>query len=264
MAAPPRPFYDPLTNAYRLICSVEIRDRPGVGEDVVWNAWCEILKCHFQTPIQSMAHASLAIFREAYRERDTPRSQPRRPDVVVILLSPVIAPFTPGLPPQPSRFIGRDYLWVECKASQDTAPSAWKTAINEATQRLAVSHPARAVGVLVALGIRVLFFVWDPANQTSILHNSPLYIRGHFGPTRWDLHRALKPAPGIRPWHDRTTNQILTTHATYLDVWNHTSVMNNLVWASLFAFQDLEWFFSWVASRPWLAWGGPNPSQWSV
>jgi hypothetical protein len=102
-----------------------------------------------------MFEPSLAIFREPYRAREQqPGSTPTRPDMAVVRLDPALS-----LPRQPACYYGRDYLWVECKSGSYNTPSGWKNAINEATERLQLSHPTRALGLIMAVGIRCMFFI---------------------------------------------------------------------------------------------------------
>jgi hypothetical protein len=103
---------------------------------------------------------SFVILLEAYRGRDRPAVTPKRPDVVAIQLFPGLSPLNSGQGPRQHQSHG--HVLVECTTAIHNTPSRWKDVIWEATERLYISHPTRPVGIIIAVGLYCMWFIWDP------------------------------------------------------------------------------------------------------
>lgn len=61
----------------------------------------------------------------------------------------------------------RDFLWIECKAATENTPFGWKNALAEAATRLGNTHPDRIIHLIIAVGWKCAFLVWDPSSGLS-------------------------------------------------------------------------------------------------
>ncbi|KAL2146790.1 hypothetical protein VTI28DRAFT_2271 [Corynascus sepedonium] len=150
-----------------------------------------------------------------------------KPDLLVIKLLRAVNPASaPGNPqsqfPQASQISSRDILWVECKPPCDDTPSGWKDVISEAADRLRSAHPNRVVFLIVAVGLKWMFFKWDPTNPL------PLRVQGHNQAVRWQIpHSQLcydQSIAGQRhvAWNNATStyDTVLPRLAYTLDFWS--------------------------------------------
>src|SRR3954451_8153003 len=77
-----------------------------------------------------------AIDREAYRGYPPLSPSQTKPDLIAIKLTVV-----PMQQPQVPQVVGRDFLWIECKAAAHDIPFGWKNVLQEAATRLSTAHP---------------------------------------------------------------------------------------------------------------------------
>lgn len=158
------------------------------------------------------------IAREPYRTPVTPNpdEKKKRPDVVVIRLLNI--QIQQGLTPLVAE---RDVLWIECKAPNLNAPYGWKTVLFDAVDRLAVAYDTRRVYLILAVGLRWLPFLWDPA----VVQNPPLHILDNNGAERWAVDPRVHPVPqaalaGQTHYIDSQSGLAVDTKAAYsLDYW---------------------------------------------
>jgi hypothetical protein len=146
-------------------------------------------------------------------------------DVVVIrMAAPPAKPGNPQALPDPKvRDPERDVLWVECKAPEEDTPAGWKNLMMRAGARLEEAHPNRMLYVILAIGLKWMFFKWDPLsprpplqvladNRTGVWNMSPYYhyesaVAGQFHV----IHHSLPGQPA--------TEVIDTTMAYSLNFW---------------------------------------------
>lgn len=83
----------------------------------------------------------------------------------------------------------RDILWAECKAPDHDTPGGWKDLIEQATQRIAAAHPNRMLFVIFGIGLKWMFFKWDPVNAANA---SPLQILASNQNQAWTLRPELR------------------------------------------------------------------------
>ena len=107
--------------------------------------------------------------------------------------------------------VGRDILWVECKAMVHDKPSGWKDLLKEAANRLAGAHHGRFVYIIVAVGWKAMLFHWDP-NRVGA---QALSLMPKHGNTPWPLPIGFAP-PGPCRWIDPTTGQVDISQALEL------------------------------------------------
>ncbi|KAI2618431.1 hypothetical protein GGR54DRAFT_605433 [Hypoxylon sp. NC1633] len=144
-----------------------------------------------------------------------------KPDLIVIKLTPgqTIA----GQMPETS---SRDHLWIECKAAKEDHPSGWKNVLMEAATRLQTAHPSRAIFLIVAVGWKCLYFVWDPSN--AIVGQPQLFLRRAnlsvgSSPRQWNIDTRNK-AIGDTQWVNTVTGEITVSRAMELDCWTIAQV----------------------------------------
>lgn len=210
-----RHFWDPNTTSHAKIAEV-YRHGPDYNyEDVVWHAWAAVCYIYFPQEALSPTDPRWAIDREAYRGFENSLSS-TKPDLIAIKLTP--GPLQQNLPPQ---FASRDYLWIECKAAIEDNPSGWKRVLVEATTRLQTAHPDRTIFLIVAVGWKCIYFVWDP--NGAIIGRPPLFVRSAVSAQTWRIDGRLK---GIRneSWINVVTGEIHVSRAMVLDCWTTIQV----------------------------------------
>ncbi|KAK2813373.1 hypothetical protein FQN50_000688 [Emmonsiellopsis sp. PD_5] len=199
-------FWDPEQEAHSLITNFRRLAPNSAQEDIVDHVWAGICHTYFPHIATTPQGPRWAVLREPYRGPPGHLTA-HKPNVLVVRLQP-----QPG--PGGLQINRRDYLWVECKPPSHDKPSGWKDLINEATQRLASAHPQRRVSVIVAIGFKMMAFVWDPTIAPA---NPQLSIRATSPPTRiWPLD------PHLRSWHtggwvNPTTGRIDLSRALSVD-----------------------------------------------
>jgi hypothetical protein len=246
--------------AYRLLESMHALGDHHALEDVVWNAWDAILGLYFD---RTLGNVRFLIAREAYRGRWISSSRwpglPVRPDLVVVRL--IAAPQDPNLPPnQPRpRLRGRDYLWVECKPPTHDIPSGWRAAIDETSSKLTASHanPPRPVAVIIAIGLKCLWLLWDPAHTLQLPQAPGRVVRilGSNPLSRWEMHTSLEALPDT-PGHNPVTGEIDTRRAVHLTAWDSSP-------GSRQGLEQLEFFLHRVRNARWEL-SGMNPDHWAT
>lgn len=85
------------------------------------------------------------------------------------------------LPNQMPLSTERDCLWIICKPATEDNPYGWKEALRKAAERLNLVHPDRPVYLLIAIGWKCMFFVWDPMSEI-VLSQPSLAIQPVSGP----------------------------------------------------------------------------------
>lgn len=207
-----RHFWDPLTSASANIKT--IRDRgPGYSqEDVVWHAWHAICLLYFPETTNDPTGPIWSTVREAYRG---PSGAPStyRPDILTIKMM---------LAGQTGALLKRDVLWIECKAPDKDAPFEWKDVIRETVERLESAHPNRELFVVLAIGLKWMYFAWDP--QNAVGRTPQLFMRRHSGRgAPWIIDPRIK-AFHDAPWVDTRTGEVRPSNAMSLDFWSTTRV----------------------------------------
>ncbi|KAH6839575.1 hypothetical protein B0I37DRAFT_237267 [Chaetomium sp. MPI-CAGE-AT-0009] len=192
MAAPTN-YWDPRTACYHDILTIARVGPTYQQEDVVWHAWLSLLPIYF--PPYEMNGRVYGIRREAYRGGLPPSNSlsQHKPDVVVIQMAPSPAnpqgfSFPDPNVPDPAR----DILWVECKAPSEDTPGGWKDLMEQAGNRLHAAHPNRMLYVILAVGLKWVFFKWDPFTQ-----GSPLQVRGHHPNVAWTMRTQYQYEPAV-------------------------------------------------------------------
>jgi hypothetical protein len=139
----------------------------------------------------------------------------------------------PGQPQQnlPPQVNSRDFLWIECKPAIDDKPCGWKNVLGEATERLQTAHPTRSVYLMIAIGWRCLFFLWDPAGA---IQQAQLFVRpSNSNRQPWMIDPRIK-VPLNGPWVDLATGEIKLNRAMTLECFssvlaNGQNVLSNQV-----------------------------------
>lgn len=179
-------FWDPTTSAYAKVSIIYNKGALYNYEDVVWHAWGEICDLYFPKVATIPTGPRWSIDREAYRGYPPKDPSQIKPDLIAIKLTP--GQTQPGQVPQ---FNSRDYLWIECKAASEDRPSGWKNVLIEAATRLIVAHPNRVVFLIIAVGWKCMYFVWDPTG--SIQGQRQLFLRPSNNAQPWMIDPRIKP-----------------------------------------------------------------------
>lgn len=137
---------------------------PVSEEDRVQNAWSEICRVYFPN-IANAAGERYQIAIQPYRGIGIPSLS--RPDIIVVR-------FSPGPSLRSLNFTERDLLEIECKRPSEDTPSGWRDAIQEETDRLAWYSTEKSVFFGIAIGKKVIFFMWDHARNGSEFHIKPI------------------------------------------------------------------------------------------
>jgi hypothetical protein len=136
-----------------------------------------------------------------------------KPDLIVIKLIPVF-PIEPYLLPH---ITSRDFLWIECKAATEDTPSGWKNALAEAATRLGIAHSTRIVYLIIAVGWKCAFFIWDPIN---ILPHPQIFIRPISNQQPWLIDPRVKAFVNFT-WIDNLSGEFNPTRVLELECfWN--------------------------------------------
>lgn len=156
-------FWEPSTTACRNIGRIYTKGPAYTNEGVVWNAWNAILIIYFPQNATTANGISWSIEWEAYRGLPpTQNSSQTKRNVIAVRLNPTQVP--QGQVPQ---IEGRDFLWVECKAASHDKASGWKDVLNESVTQLAHAHSTRPLYLIIAVGWKCMFFLWDPIGMVQ-------------------------------------------------------------------------------------------------
>lgn len=156
-----------------------------------------------------------SVRRETYRGLPPARLSAVRPDVTTIRV-------TQAQPTQgPPQYQKRDYLWVECKAAKLDVPHGWRTVLDESVDRLSVAHPNQPVFLVIGVGYKCMWFVWDPLNQGPA--QPQLYIQRANKTGTWLIDARIK---AFQPtaWANLTTGELVCENATELECWTTVQV----------------------------------------
>jgi hypothetical protein len=186
----------------------------------VWHAWGEICAQYFPKLAATPNGQRWAIDREAYRGF-TPSNPPEvKPDLIAIKLTPTQTP-----PGQMTQYHSRDFLWIECKAAILNRPSGWKGLLAESAMRLSIAHSNRTVFLIIAIGWRCMYFVWDPTG--AIQGQQMLFIRSSNGATTWYIDARIK-AVHATTWVNPVSGEISPAHSMELECWTIVAGQNVL------------------------------------
>ena len=116
---------------------------------------------------------------------------------------------------------GRDFLWVECKAASHDKASGWKDVLNESVMRLAHAHSTRPLYLIIAVGWKCMYFVWDPTG--AIQGHQQLFIHASHGANTWSIDAGIK-AVHATPWVNTVSGEIGPAHSMELECWTTASV----------------------------------------
>jgi hypothetical protein len=165
---------------------------------------------YFPTVASSITAPRWAVDREAYEEgQPTINPSHVKPDAIVVKLCHPVLPSVGTLP----TLQFRDYLWVECKAAVKDNPSGWREIIHEATMRLQIAHPNRALFLIFAVGWKCIPLLWSPAIS---IPQPPLWIQSSTSHEIWPLDPRIKMGL-VGDWVNATSGQIITENAMSLD-----------------------------------------------
>jgi hypothetical protein len=248
-------WWDSRSAAYRRLLSIYSRGPDYTWEDVVWNAWAAILAGYF--PESERADGSYwLIAREAYRGG---QPVPKRPDFAVVKTRPqyALAPKWSPLQALPSPQRGTDWLWVECKSASHDTEQKWHNTIFEIGRRLQLAHPVRPIPVIVAVGWKCLWLLWDPAGH---IVRAPPGQPGQPGqPTRvsvpgaaGNLQPAWKPLFPSLWWWQQSDWTLFVKDATPVTPW---------ALGKRAEMQYLDAFIHQVQRHNWEQYGR-NPAHW--
>jgi hypothetical protein len=178
-------FWDRNTSAFAKISILYSRGANYEQEDVVCHAWGEICALYFPKIAASATAPRWSIEREAYRGNPPLNPSQVKPDPIVVRFLPTAVTNPNFLP-----FVeSRDFLWIECKAATENTPSGWKNALGEAATRLNNAHPDRMIYLIIAIGWRCAFFVWDPTNT---MRRPKIFIRPVSNQIPWLIDQRIK------------------------------------------------------------------------
>jgi hypothetical protein len=206
-------FWDRTTSAFSKIAIIYNRGANYNQEDVVCHAWGEICDLYFPKVAATDTAPRWAVDREAYRAFPPLEPSQVKPDLIVVKLMPII-PNEPNLLPY---ITSRHFLWIECKAATEDTPSGWKNALAEATTRLDIAHSTRIVYLIIAVGWKCAFFVWDPIN---ILPRPHIFIRPVSNQQLWLIDQRIKALVNFT-WVDNLSGEFNPSGALELECfWN--------------------------------------------
>ena len=224
-------------------------------EVAVWHAWEHIPRPYFpdHAPVGTDHYA---IEREAYRGPQT-RTPKHIPDVIVVRVrhAPPVAQPAPGQRPQ--RPQERDVLWIDCKAPSDKAPHGWHAVLGEATERLDSAHGNREVFLILAIGMKWMCFLWNPA--APLPANQQLRMRMANNAGFWDdIDNRIHPIPaGTLPGQRHIVNNVIETNSAYtLNYWDVNPTTN--LPAHLADLTLLENLFAIIQNHQYIGW---NPDH---
>ena len=132
-----------------------------------------------------------------------------KPDLIVVKFMPEIIHNPNFLPLIDSR----DFLWIECKAATENTPSGWKNALAEAATRLDKAHPDRIIHLIIAVGWKCAFFLWDPTNG---LPRPAIFIRPVSNQFPWLIDQRIKSLTAVS-WVDPVSGEFDYTKAIELE-----------------------------------------------
>jgi hypothetical protein len=214
-------FWDPTTSSYAKISIIYNKGAQYTYEDVVWHAWGEICGLYFPKVAATPTGPRWAIDREAYR--GFPPSNPSQVKADLIAIKLTLGQTQPGQMPQ---FGSRDFLWIECKAASEDTPSGWKNVLAESVQRLSTAHPNRVVFLIIAVGWKCMYFVWDPTG--AIQGQQQLFIRASHNANTWSIDPRIK-AIQAAPWMNTVSGEISPAHSMELECWTTASVAGQII-----------------------------------
>lgn len=181
-------FWDRNTSAFTKIAILYSRGASYKQEDVVYHAWGEICDLYFPKVAASDTAPRWSVDREAYRGHPPLEPSQVKPDLIVVKFMPEIIHNPNFLPLIDSR----DFLWIVCKAATENTPSGWRNALAEAATRLDNAHPDRIIHLIIAVGWKCAFFVWDPTNG---LPRPAIFIRPVSNQFPWLIDQRIKSLP---------------------------------------------------------------------
>ncbi|KAI9779861.1 MAG: hypothetical protein M1839_007174 [Geoglossum umbratile] len=232
-------FWQKTTTAYAKIAILYGRGPSYIQEDVGWHTWAEICDLYFPKIATHPNGPRWSIDRVAYRDF-MPNVSHTKPDLIAIKLLPAPQPFNliPHIPP-------RDYAWIECKPAAEDSPSGWKNVLLEAKGRLEIGHPNRSVYLVIAIGWKCLFFLWDPFANQRPQH----FLRSSNSGENWMVDaRIFCVLNG--PWLDQNTGQIIPEHAITLDSFSEEIVNGAVVLRNRFNLGLIEQFLNSFPQAP--------------
>ncbi|KAK3296511.1 uncharacterized protein B0H64DRAFT_398438 [Chaetomium fimeti] len=196
MAAPPTNYWDPRTSCHRDVLRIARVGKDYREEDVVWHAWLQLLFIYF--PPYATNGRLYGVRKEAYRGEIGPTTSApgRRANVIVVQMAPVPTPAAnpQGLPDPNVSDPTRDILWVHCKAPCEDTPGGWKELMEQAGTQVNAAHPNRMLYVILAIGLKWMFFKWDPLTTPG----APLQVRAHHhDDVTWTLRPQYQYEPAV-------------------------------------------------------------------
>jgi hypothetical protein len=243
-------FWDHRTSAFSKIAIIYSRGVNYKQEDIVCHAWGEICDLYFPKVAATDTAPRWAVDREAYRGLPPFEPSHAKPDLIVVKLMPVI-------PNEPNLFLpyieSRDFLWIECKAATEDTPSGWKNALAEAATRLNIANSTRIVYLMIAVGGKCAFFLWDPIN---VLPRPHIFISPVSDQQLWLVDRRIKAFINST-WVDPLSGEFNPTRALKLECFWQTLENDQTVLANHRTLAMIEQFLVYIQNS---ALQGLNPT----
>jgi hypothetical protein len=194
----------------------------------VWHAWKEICNLYFPNVAATPTDPRWAIDQKAYRGFPPSNPSQIKPNLIAIKMTP--GQTQPGQVPQ---FDSRDFLWIECKAASHDTPSGWKNVLAESVELLSIAHPNRGVFLIIAVGWKCMYFVWDPIS--FVQSQQQLFIRASHNANIWFIDARIK-AIQMAPWVNTVSGEISPARSMELECWTTAWVAGQITlqnWNSL-------------------------------
>ncbi|USP74524.1 hypothetical protein yc1106_01798 [Curvularia clavata] len=227
-------FWDPDTSCYCLMKKIHSTAHDEEYEYLIWAGWRDICGLYF--PISAV----------------TPNG-PRWHFWVETRLSPR-APFykwpdhiaAKCLPIRPNDIpvLGNTYLCIKCKWANFDTPSGWREVLAEFVSSLSAKYTDQVLFLIVAVGWKCMYFVWDPLNE---IHQPQLFIHPSNGLQPWLVDTRIKAIHSTE-WVNTTTGEISCEHAMELECWETVSIAGQNVLRNRNALGMIEQFLVGVQS----------------
>lgn len=127
-----------------------------------------------------------AVSTAQYSAEGQVRWHRKEPDVTVVRIRNIQHQL--GMPPSSMQ---RDVLWVECRPPNQNSPGKWNNLMMQAVKPLAAVHPTRRVYLILAVGMKWMPFLWEPATPLQ----NPLVIRDHDEEGHWEVDHRMHKIP---------------------------------------------------------------------
>ncbi|KAK4139051.1 uncharacterized protein C8A04DRAFT_16208, partial [Dichotomopilus funicola] len=239
-------FWDPGASSRAVVWRLGAAGPNYTQEDIVQNSWSAVLT-HYFLQMMPQGPYDYSVEREVYRGQ-TNGPLTIRPDVVVVRMQTTVNP--PGGGGAPMSVTSRDILWVECKAPNHDSAHEWKDLIEQGCNRLAQAHPNRMLFVIFGVGLKWMFFKWDPFNNAS-----PLQVLSHN--QRLVYEPNVPNQSHVRAMGNNPVPDIIDTRRAYsLNYWQTSQNNQTLMfWQDLLLLEDIIRYIvsiNYQGDNPWV------------